>query len=51
MRNERGAGRKPKFVEGTKTKILHKLIPVDSENEVKQSIDKIILRWTRQKSI
>lgn len=49
MRNERGAGRKTKFKDGTQTKILHKLIPVDSENEVKQSIDKIIHKWTRQK--
>jgi hypothetical protein len=49
MRNERGAGRKTKFKEGTQTKILHKLIPVDSENEVKQSIENIIQKWTRQK--
>ena len=49
MRNERGAGRKTKFVEGTQTKILQKLIPIDSENEVKQSIDKILIKWMRKK--
>ena len=49
MKNERGAGRKTKFVEGTQTKILHKLIPIDSENEVKQSIENIIQKWKRQK--
>ena len=48
MKNERGAGRKTKFEEGTQTKILHKLIPVDSENEVKQSIENIIEKWKRK---
>lgn len=49
MRNERNAGRKPKFGEGVATKILHKLIPADAENEIKQSIDKISLKWSKNK--
>jgi len=49
MRNERNAGRKPKFGEGVATKILHKLIPVDSENEIKQSIEIISLKWSKNK--
>jgi hypothetical protein len=48
MSNERNAGRKPKFGEGVATKILHKLIPADAEKEIKQSIDKISLKWTKQ---
>jgi len=49
MRNERNAGRKPKFGEGVATKILHKLIPADAENEIKQSIEIISLKWSKKK--
>ena len=45
--NERNAGRKSKFKEGTKTKILHKLIPVEEENQIKLLIEKQIEKWKR----
>ena len=49
MRNERNAGRKPKFGEGVATKMLHKLIPADAEKEIKQSIEIISLKWSKNK--
>lgn len=45
--NKKNAGRKSKFKEGTKTKIIKRLIPIDSENEIKQTIEKILEKWKR----
>jgi len=45
--NERNAGRKSKFKEGTQTKILHKLIPIEAENQIKLLIEKSIEKWIR----
>jgi predicted DNA-binding antitoxin AbrB/MazE fold protein len=45
--NKRNAGRKPKFKEGTKTKIFKRLIPSDAENEIKLMLEKIIKKWKR----
>lgn len=45
--NERNAGRKSKFKEGTPTKILHKLIPVEAEKQIKLLIEKSIEKWKR----
>jgi hypothetical protein len=45
--NERNAGRKSKFKEGTQTKILHKLIPAEAENQIKLLIEKSIEKWKR----
>ena len=42
--NKRNAGRKPKFKQGTQTKIIKRLIPIESENEIKQTIEKILLQ-------
>jgi hypothetical protein len=48
MSNERNAGRKTKFTEGTQTKILHKLIPIEAEELIKQLINKTIEKWIRK---
>ncbi len=45
--NKRNAGRKSKFKEGTQTKIIKRLIPIDAENEIKQTIEIILKKWTR----
>jgi len=45
--NKRNAGRKSKFKEGTQTKIIKRLIPTESENEIKQTIEKILEKWKR----
>jgi dissimilatory sulfite reductase (desulfoviridin) alpha/beta subunit len=45
--NKRNAGRKSKFKEGTQTKIIKRLIPTESENEIKQTIEKILQKWKR----
>jgi len=45
--NKRNAGRKSKFKEGTQTKIIKRLIPIDAENEIKQTIELILKKWTR----
>jgi len=45
--NKRNAGRKSKFKEGTQTKIIKRLIPTESENEIKQIIEKILQKWKR----
>jgi len=45
--NKKNAGRKSKFKEGTQTKIIKKLIPIESENEIKQTIEKILEKWKR----
>ena len=45
--NERNAGRPTKFKEGTITKILHKLIPVEAETEIKLLIEKSIEKWKK----
>lgn len=45
--NKRNAGRKSKFIEGTQTKIIKRLIPIESENEIKQTIEKILEKWIR----
>ena len=45
--NKRNAGRKSKFKEGTQTKIIKRLIPTESENEIKQTIEIILKKWTR----
>lgn len=45
--NKKNAGRKTKFKEGTQTKIIKRLIPIDSENEIKQTIELIINKWKR----
>jgi hypothetical protein len=48
MSNKRNAGRKSKFQEGTQTKILHKLIPIEAEEQIKQLINKTIEKWIRK---
>jgi hypothetical protein len=45
--NKKNAGRKSKFKEGTQTKIIKRLIPIDSENEIKITIEKILEKWKR----
>ena len=45
--NKRNAGRKSKFKEGTQTKIIKRFIPTESENEIKQTIEKILQKWKR----
>jgi hypothetical protein len=45
--NKKNAGRKSKFKEGTQTKIIKRLIPIDSENEIKLTIEKILKKWIR----
>jgi hypothetical protein len=45
--NKKNAGRKSKFKEGTQTKIIKRLIPIDSENEIKITIEKILEKWIR----
>ncbi len=45
--NKKNAGRKSKFKEGTQTKIIKKIIPIDSENEIKITIEKILEKWIR----
>lgn len=45
--NKRNAGRKSKFKEGTQTKIIKRLIPTESENEIKETIEKILEKWKR----
>jgi hypothetical protein len=45
--NKKNAGRKSKFKEGTQTKIIKRLIPIDSENEIKLTIEKILEKWIR----
>jgi hypothetical protein len=46
--NKKNAGRKSKFKEGTQTKIIKRLIPIESENEIKFSINKITEKWIRK---
>jgi hypothetical protein len=45
--NKKNAGRKTKFKEGTQTKIIKRLIPIDAENEIKQTIELILKKWKR----
>jgi len=45
--NKKNAGRKSKFKEETQTKIIKRLIPIESENEIKQTIEKILEKWKR----
>jgi hypothetical protein len=45
--NKKNAGRKSKFKEGTQTKIIKRLIPIDAENQIKQTIEKILEKWKR----
>ena len=45
--NKKNAGRKSKFKEGIQTKIIKRLIPIESENEIKQTIEKILEKWKR----
>lgn len=42
MANEKGAGQKPKYKEKVKTKTIHRLIPIEKESEIQESIEKIV---------
>lgn len=45
MKNPKNAGAKLKYKEEVKTKVIHPLIPTESESEILKSIDKITKKY------